>query len=142
MVWICLFIRKFFIVVSILSLIMVDTGIFATTAEVQRKAGANASSTANVEAYINDFITQAESLINSVCRYNFSDNYSTLNVDVKCLLKEAASNLAAIYVIQFDMSGFTSRTEAEDMINVLRDGALRALSILRDKKVVDFIVGA
>ena len=36
---------------------MADTGIFATTAEVQRKVGANASSTANVEAYINDFMT-------------------------------------------------------------------------------------
>jgi len=121
---------------------MADTGIFATTAEVQRKAGANASATSNVEAYINDYMTQVESLINSVCRYNFSDNYSALNVDVKNILKEVASNLAAIYVIQYDMSGFTSRTEAEDMINVLRDGALRGISLLRDKKVQDFINGA
>jgi hypothetical protein len=65
-----------------------------------------------------------------------------LNADVKGLLKEAASDLAAIYVIQFDMSGYTSRTEAEDMINVLRDAALRALSLLRDKKVQDFMIGA
>ena len=121
---------------------MADTGIFATTAEVQRKAGANASTTSNTEAYINDYMTQAESLINATCRYNFSDNYSTLNVDVKNILKEVASNLAAIYVIQYDMSGFTSRVEAEDMINILRDAALRGLSILRDQKVVTFINGA
>jgi len=118
---------------------MVDTGIFATTAEVSRKAGANASSTSNVEAYINDFMLQVESQINSMCRFNFSDAYSDLNADVKALLKEIASNLAAIYVIQYDMSGFTSRTEAEDMINILRDAALRGLSILRDKKVQEFI---
>ena len=121
---------------------MADTGIFATTVEVQRKAGANASLTANTEDYINDFISQAESLINITTRHNWSDDYATLNADVKGLLKEAASNLAAIYVIQFDMTDFTSRIEAEDMINILRDGALRALSLLRDKKTQDFISGA
>ena len=45
------------------------------------------------------------------------------------------------YVIQYDFSGFTSRTEAEDMINVLRDAALRGMSILRDKKAQDFANG-
>lgn len=121
---------------------MADTGIFATTAEVLRKAGAGASATASAEAYTNDFMTQAESEINAITRYNWSDAYSGLNADVKGLLKQAASNLAAIYVIQYDMSGFTSRTEAEDMINVLRDGYLRCVSILRDKKTQDFLVGA
>jgi hypothetical protein len=121
---------------------MADTGIFATTAEVQRKAGANASAIANVEAYINDFMSQVESTINVMTRKNWSDNYSSLNADVKGILKEVASNLAAIYVITFDMSGFTSRIEAESMINVLRDGALRGMSILRDKKMEDFMVGA
>jgi len=121
---------------------MSDTGIFATTAEVSRKAGANASATSNVEAYINDFMTQVESQINCMCRINFSDNYAALNADVKGILKECASNLAAIYVIQFDMSGFTSRIEAEDMINVLRDAALRNLSVLVDKNVQSFMEGA
>jgi len=121
---------------------MADTGIFCTTAEVLRKAGANASATSTAEAYTNDFVTQAESLINCLCRFNFSDVYSSLNADVKGLLKEIASDLAAIYCIQYDMSGFTTRSEAEDMINILRDAALRGLSILRDKKVQDFINGA
>ena len=121
---------------------MADTGIFATTTEVQRKAGEGASATAIAEAYTNDFIAQAESEINTICRFNFSDNYAALNADVKQILKEAASNLAAIYVISYDMSGYTTRTEAEDMINVLRDGYLRCISILRDKKAQDFINGA
>jgi len=121
---------------------MADTGIFATTAEVQYKAGANASAVSKAEACINSYMAQAESLINSICKCNFSDNYSALNADVKGILKEVASNLAAIYVIQYDMSGFTSRTEAEDMINVLRDGAIRGLAILKDKNVQDFINGA
>ena len=118
---------------------MADTGIFATTAEVQRKAGSGASVTSNTEAYINDFMTQVESEINATCRYNFSDNYATLNADTKGLLKQAASNMAAIYVIAYDMSGYNSRIDAEDLINVLRDAALRNLNLLKDKKVVDFI---
>jgi len=121
---------------------MADTGIFCTTAEVERKAGANASATSKAEAYTNDYVSQAESLINAVCRFNFSDEYAGLNADVKGLLKEVASNIAAIYVVQYDMSGYTSRIEAEDMINILRDAALRGLALLRDKKQQDFINGA
>ena len=49
---------------------MVDTGIFATTAEVARKAGAGASATSSAEAYVNDYMTQVESLINTVTRHN------------------------------------------------------------------------
>lgn len=120
---------------------MADTGIFATTAQVGYKAGANASATSKGEAYVNNYMFQAESEINAICRYNFSDNYASLNNDTKGILQQAASNLAAIYVIQYDMSGFTSRIEAEDMINVLRDGFLRCIAILKDKKVTDFIRG-
>ena len=122
---------------------MADTGIFATTAEVERKAGANVSATSVAEAYVNDYMTQAESEINAATRFNWSDAYSGLNVDVKGILKEAASNLAAIYVIQYDMSSSSaSRIEFEDRINVLRDAYLRTLSILRDLKTQDFVNGA
>jgi predicted butyrate kinase (DUF1464 family) len=118
---------------------MADTGIFATTAEVNYKTGTGANATAKSEAYVNSYMTQVESEINATCRFNFSDNYSSLNVDTKGILKMIASNLAAIYVIQYDMSGYASRIDAEDMINVLRDSALRGLVLLKDKKVTDFI---
>ena len=121
---------------------MVDTGIFCTTAEIGYKAGANASTTATADTYTNSFVTQAESTINVATRYNWSDNYGALDADVKGILKEAASNLAAIYCITYDMSGFTSRSEAESMINVLRDGALRAISILKDVKAREFTIAA
>ncbi len=121
---------------------MADTGIFCTTAEVQRKSGINASTTANVEAYINDYVSQAESTINVMTRYNWSDAYSTLNADVKSILKECASNLAAMYVIQFDMSGFTSIYEAETMLDTLNNSFNRGISVLRDLKQQTFIQNA
>ena len=116
--------------------------IFCTTAEVERKAGAGASATSSAAGYTDDYTAQAESLINAMTRYNWSDAYAGLNVDVQGILKEAASDLAAIYVISYDMSGFNSRIEAEDQINVLRDSFLRAISILRDKKTQKFMIEA
>lgn len=121
---------------------MADTGIFATTAEVGYKVGANASSTANAEAYINSFMTQVESYINVECGYNYSDAYSGLNADVKGLLKECASNLAALYVINYDMSGFTSRAEAQTMLDVLNYRAQQCLKLLKDKNNQKFVNSA
>ena len=118
---------------------MVYTGKFATLLQVQYKAGEGASATSNTEAYINSFMTEAESEINDTVRYNFSDVYDTLNADTKGILQQAASNLAAIYVIQYDFSGYTSRIEGEDMINILRDNYLRCIQVLKDKKVTDFV---
>ncbi len=118
---------------------MADLGIFATTAEVQNKVGAGASSVSNTEAFINDFMTQAESYINVLCRFNFSDAYAAQNIDVKGILKEAASNLAAIYVVQYDTDGYSSLREAENIINICWARFVQCTSLLRDQKQVDFM---
>ncbi len=121
---------------------MSDTGIFATTAEIGYKAGANASATSKAEAYTNSFVSQAESRINAECHYNFSDTYAGLNADVKGILKEAASNLAATYVISYDMSGFTSRAEAQSMIDVLMFHYNGCIKLLQQQITKDFIIAA
>lgn len=122
---------------------MADTGIFATTAEVQRKAGAHANSTYTAEAYTNDFMTQAESLINVESGYNWSDVYTALNVDVKGILKLAASNKAAQYCIQADTSKFLTLVDASIQLAVLENDYQNAITLL--KKTGDkqgFINGA
>ena len=121
---------------------MADTGIFATTAEVQRKVGANVSTTANAEAYINQFMTEVESLINTTTRYNWSDAYSGLNADVKGILKMAASAMAAMMVIQYDTSAFPSQREAEMRLDVLNNQYDRAISELKEQAQKNFIQGA
>jgi len=118
---------------------MADTGIFATTAEVQRKVGANASATSNVEAYINQYMTEAESQINVETNHNWSDAYTGLDADVKGILKMAASNLAAIFVIEYDM-GAIGISEAQARIDVLRDWYVQAIKLLRERKAADFII--
>lgn len=121
---------------------MVYAEIFATLTEVQHKAGANASTVSNAAAYVTDFMFQAESYINAVCCYNFSDNYTTLNDDVKGILKLAASNIAAMYVLNYDLSGFSSAREAETMLDILSDGADKAISQLKEKAVIAFMRAA
>ena len=115
--------------------------IMTTEAEIQQKSGAGVNVAFNT-AMMTAANLRAESTINCVARFNFSDAYAGLNADVKGILSDIASSLVAIEAICYDMAGYTSRTEAEDMINVLRDGALRGLSLIRDKKVQDFINGA
>ena len=121
---------------------MADTGIFATTAEVGYRAGANANSTSKSEAYVNFYMTCAESYINAATKTNWSDLYSGLNVDVKGILKEAASCLAAIDVIIYEMGNYSSRAEAELMIKVLYRKAMDCIKILQDNKNELFVKGA
>ena len=122
---------------------MADTGIFATTAEVQRHVPLGASSTANTEAYINQYMMEAESLINIQSLYNWSDNFSSLNVDVKGILKMAASCLAAVSVIQYDLQGFQSTNQGLAHINILLNLYDKALQELKDKsKTNRFIIGS
>ena len=121
---------------------MVDTGIFCTTATAALKAGANANATAVAEAAMNVFVREAESFINCAIRYNFSDTYASLNADVKYILEDAASSYAAIKAIQYDMSGFTSRTEAQVMLDVNWAVLRECIKLLEKKETTDFISGA
>lgn len=114
-------------------------GIVASGA-ILDKAGANVSPVVS-GAMLVRFASGAISTVCAVARENFVDSFTTLNDDLKHIISDTVTSLAAIPCITYDMSGFTSRIEAEDMINVNRDIALRGLSILRDKKVVDFING-
>jgi len=119
-------------------------GIYVPTLlELTYKTGAGINAAAIAEAFANSYIAQAESLINCTCRKVFAVSpaaFTALPDTTKQLLTEVASSIAAIYAIQYDMSGFTTRVEAEDMINVLRDAALRGLAILRDKKTQAFLM--
>ena len=122
---------------------MAHTGVYATLAEYQAKCGANAAAATAVEAWANQVINEAEGLINGLCRKEFAVDttaFAALPAAAKKLLTEVTTDIAAIYAISYDMSGFTSRIEAEDMVNILRDAALRGLSILRDKKAQEFLM--
>jgi hypothetical protein len=58
------------------------------------------------------------------------------------MLSAASSSWCGMQMIIFNMAGYTSRVEAEDMINVQRDDFIRNLGILRDVKARDFMDSA
>ena len=121
---------------------MTETGIMTTNAGVKAKAGAYANGTAVGETNTNLYIHMAEGVINSLSKFNWCDIYAGLDTDVIYMLDDCASNLAAMYAIQYDMSGFSSLAEAQTMLNVLRDGFERDIKALQDKDVYDFIINA
>ena len=120
---------------------MVDTGIFATSAEILQKAGAGVSTVSSAEAYTNSFQAQAESRINVETNYNWSDAYSGLNIDKKCILKEASSDLSATYVISYDM-GSIGASEAKARIDVLITHYKDCIKVLIDANAKSFVQSA
>lgn len=111
----------------------------AGVATALSEAGSGKSSMLGSDYAVDFFIVQAESRINSTTRFNWTDEYPNLNADTRFLLREAAENMAAVYCILYDMSGYTSRSEAESMINVLLNQVNDALKLLSDKEVKRFI---
>lgn len=123
---------------------MVNTGQFAQDADILLRLPTGCSATVKAAGYFDKIVLDVEAFINCVSRFDWDkeDTASTLNTSVRGILIDTAACLCAIEGIIFDMSGFTSRIEAEDAINVLRDISLRNLSVLRDKKTQDFMTGA
>ena len=120
---------------------MAFTGITATEAEIDQKTGANVS-VAYTDTMKTQALLQAENFINCISRYNWSDNWATLNVDVKYAVTQVTASLVAIEAIKYDMSGYTSNIEAEDMINILWAISSLYINLFRDQKVVDFMKNA
>ncbi len=113
---------------------------FCSSGAIGQKSGVNVnSSIAASGAIISEIADQAESFINCATKKNWSDSYTALNADVKSILTQAATDLGAMYLIEYDMSGFTSRAEAGVMLNVLRDSFERSLAVLKDSEVQTFM---
>ena len=86
-------------------------------------------------------MTEIESYINALTGKNFSDTYSTLNVDKKGILKMAASNYAAIMVLNYDPTGMLAR-EYETRMDILVMGFNKAMQQLKEPSVIKFVSDA
>lgn len=123
---------------------MANAGQFAQDTDILLRVGTKASATVKAAGWFDAIILDVEAVINCLTRFDWStlDAATALNATVRGILIDTGACLAAIEGITWDMSGYTSRVEAEDIINVLRDTALRNMSILRDKKTQEFMKNA
>ena len=111
---------------------MAFTGITATEAEIDQKSGANVS-LAFTDTMKTQSLLQAESFLNSETEKNWSDDFGGLNVDVKSIITSYTASWVAMDAINYDMSGFFSRSEAQTMLDVLDNIMNRCLKVLKDK---------
>jgi len=121
---------------------MAYTGTIVTEAEMDLMSGENVDATGDTEANHNDLAAQAESYLSNLMRYNVVDNYSTLNEDVKRMLSEWAARYAAISLIAYNMAGFSTRIEAENMITVHAYRMQQIEKLLKEQNTVTYIKGA
>jgi hypothetical protein len=115
---------------------------YALATEMTYKAGANVSSTATGASYTLAFGLMAEAFINSASGFDWSTwytNYAATYPHVAHLLVDAATNLGAIYIINYDMSGFTNIQEATARINTLYTMYAAAVALLKDEAKKDFV---
>ena len=84
---------------------------------------------------------QAESFVCCMIRYDAVTNWAAIGAIEKRIMTEYVARSVALAAIAFNMVGFTSRIEAEDMLNIIV-WRLRAIEkLLTDQKTVTFIQG-
>jgi hypothetical protein len=118
---------------------MAYTGTIVTEAEMQFMAGENRDATGDVEANHNYLAFYAEAYLSAIVKYDIVTNWATINAKYKYIFTEWAARNSAIAIIQYNMSGYTSRIEAEDMINVHYARCATIEKLLREEAVQNLI---
>ena len=118
---------------------MAFTGITCTEAQIDQKTGAGASA-AYTDTMKTQALLQAESLLNIKTGKNWSDWYATSpNVDIKYIITMITSSWVAIEAIKYDMNSYTTRYEAEDMIQILQFNVNQGMKILTEGGSIKWI---
>lgn len=120
---------------------MVYDATITTEDEVDVMSGENVDVTGATADRKSDLVKQAESFLSSLLRDDVTANYSSYGTNLKLILNEYGARYAGMTLIAFNMSGFTSRVEAESMVNihVLRLGEIK--EILSNDDTINFLKG-
>lgn len=118
---------------------MVYTGTIVAEAEMQFMAGENVDTTGDTEANHNYLAYYAEAYLSSLVKYDIVTNWSSMTANYKRLFTEWAARYAGIALIAYNMAGYTTRIEAEDMINVHWARCQQIERVLREADKQDFV---
>jgi len=117
---------------------MAYTGTIVTEAQIALMAGKNVDATGDTEANHNDLAAQAEAYLSVLVKKDLVTAWSGLSTVYRQLFSEWAARFAATQLIAFNMAGYTSRVEAEDMINIHVFRMQQIEKLLNDSSVQDF----
>ena len=110
-----------------------------TVAEMQFYAGENVDATGNVDANHTILQDHAEAYLSNLLKFELSAaNWATLNATTKIIITEWAARFAANELIKYNMSGYSSIIEAEDMINVNAWRIIQIEKLLNNSSIQDF----
>ena len=115
---------------------MAYTGTITTEAEIAVMAGENVDATGDTEANRNVLVAQAESYISSLIHEDVVSGFSGYGANFKQILSEYASRYVGMCLIAYNMAGYTSRVEAEDLINIHLNRLESIREILMDEKAL------
>jgi hypothetical protein len=118
---------------------MVYSGIIVTEAQIALMAGENVDATGDTEANHNDLAAQAEAYLSNLVQYDVATNWASISSVYRQMLSEWAARYAGMTLIAYNMAGFTSRIEAEDMINIHILRMREIQKLLEDLSVQDFM---
>ena len=105
------------------------------------KAGANANSDITASSSVlATWYDQAESTLNTKTRKDWVAASATITAKFIEILDDTLSAMVATNIINYDMSGYTSRLEVQTMLDVLDNTISKNIGILDDtmyKEVMD-----
>ncbi len=116
--------------------------VIVSAAQIAVFAGELVDATGNTAANQELLELMAISQLSGWSRYNWADNYAARNEDVKNVIDEYLARFIAVALIAYNMAGYTTRIEAEDMINVHLFRMKQIEEMARDQKWVTYAQGA
>lgn len=118
---------------------MAYTGTIVTVEEMQFYAGENVDTTGDIEDNHNTLAKQAEAYLSNLVKYDIVTNWNELSTLYRPLFTEWAARFGAIGLIAFNMGGYTSRIEAEDLINIHIFRMQQIEKILEEASIKSFL---
>lgn len=106
-----------------------------SSAAIIWKAGEGANSSIIASgAFLAKCCDWAEGRIVAETRKDWVDQYTDVDAGVKLALDDAASSLAAMPLVSYDMSGYAGLAEAETKLDILRDNAQQNIAFLKEDR--------
>ena len=110
-----------------------------TVAEMQFYAGENVDATGNVDANHTILQDHAEAYLSNLLKFDLdAAGWATLLTPNKEIISEWAARFAANELIKYNMAGFTTILEAEDMININLYRMQQIEELLKKSDIQDF----
>ena len=115
-----------------------NTTIIADTTDVAGFMGLSVA--AGFTATMQDLVgVYTEAYLCNLLKYDIVTNWAALNAIYKLMFSEYACRAIAVEAIKYDMNSYTSRIEAEDLINVNWARMQEIQKLLEDEDVQDFL---